>query len=183
MACSTSHEFMMSALLVLHLAAVLLAALALWSIRHEFTERAASRLDWMLPPALAVVVAAVLLIASPGKRFELWAAAIVVGLALGAGAGMLLKVNQDFGHLLIRVPRSWDGPGAAALLVLLALARFVTSDLMSRPSGKFGVLGAGAAFLAAYLASRFIVVRFYKAPRSIHLDMVRGQNPRRTLVN
>lgn len=173
----------MSALLVLHLVAIVLAALALWSMRHELTETATPRLDWALAPALAVVVAAVLLIASPGKRFELWAAAIVVGLALGAGAGMLLKVNQDFGQLLLRVPRSWDGPGAAALLLLLALARFVSSDLITRPSGKFGVLGAAAAFLAAYLASRYIVVRFYKAPRSIHLDMIRGRNPGRTLVN
>ena len=168
---------------ILHLAAVLLAALAVWSMRHEFTEKAVVRREWAFAPVLAVVVAAVLLIVSPGKRFELWAAAIVVGLGLGAGAGMLLKVNQDFGQLLMRVPRTWDGVGAAALLLLLALARFVTSDLMARPSGKFGVLGAGAAFLAAYLASRYIIVRFYKAPKSIHLDMLRGKNPNRTLVN
>jgi hypothetical protein len=174
---------MKSAPLILHLVAVLLAALALWSMRHEFTERAATRLEWAIPPALAVVVAAVLLIASPGKRFELWAAAIVGGVVLGAGVGTMLKVNQDFGLKLMRVPRLWDGVGAAALLLLLALVRFVTSDLVARPSGKFGVLGAAAAFLAAYLAARFIILRFYKAPRSIHLDMVRGQNPRRTLVN
>ncbi len=62
-------------------------------MRHEFTETAATRLEWALPLALAVVVAAVLLIASPGKRFELWAAAIVAGLALGAIIGTLLKVN------------------------------------------------------------------------------------------
>src|SRR5213079_560158 len=106
---------MKSVLVVSHLTAVLLAALALWSMRHELTERAATRLEWAIPPALAIVVAAVLLIASPGKRFELWAAAIVAGLALGAAVGSMLKVNQDFGLLLIRVPRSWDGPGAAAL--------------------------------------------------------------------
>jgi hypothetical protein len=102
---------------------------------------------------------------------------------LGAAVGTMLKINQDFGLKLMRVPRLWDGVGAAALLLLLALVRFVTSDLMARPSGNFGVLGAAAAFLAAYLAARFIILRFYKAPRSIHLDMVRGQNPRRTLVN
>jgi hypothetical protein len=174
---------MKNVLVVLHLSAVLLAALALWSMRHEFTEKAATRLQWAIAPALAVVVAVLLLIVSPGKRFELWAAAIVGGLALGAGMAMTLKVNQDFGHELIRVPRSWDGVGAAALLLLLALTRFVTTDLMGRPSGGFGVLGAGAAFLATYLAARFIVVRFYKAPRSIHLDMIRGKNPNRTLVN
>jgi hypothetical protein len=168
---------------ILHISAVLLAALALWSMRHEFTENAVARREWAFGPVLAVVVAAVLLIVSPGKRFELWAAAIVVGLGLGAGAGMMLKVNQDFGQLLVRVPRTWDGVGAATLLLLLALARFVTSDLMARPSGKFGVLGAAAAFLAAYLASRYIIVRFHKAPKSIHLDMLRGRNPNRTLVN
>lgn len=174
---------MKSAFLLAHLSAVVLAALALWSMRHEVSEKAASRLEWAVGPALAVIVAAILLIVSPGKRFELWAAAIVVGLGLGAGAGALLKVNQDFGRLVIRVARAWDGVGAAALLLLGAVARFVTSELMNRPSGKFGVLGAGAAFLASYLAARFIVVRFYKAPRAIHLDMAQGENPKRTLAH
>ena len=174
---------MKSAFFIAHLSTILLAACALWSMRHEVTERAATRLEWAIGPVLAVIVAAILLIVSPGKRFELWAAAIVVGLGLGAGAGALLKVNQDFGRLVIRVARAWDGAGAAALLLLAAIARFVTSELMNRPSGKFGVLGAGAAFLAAFLAARFIVVRFYKAPRAIHLDMARGENPKRTLAH
>ena len=181
---NVGHElFMNSDFLAAHVAAVLLAALALWSMRHEFTEKAATRLTWAVPPALAIVVAAVLLIVSPGKRFELWGLAIVAGLVLGSAMAMTLKINQDFAHKLIRVPRTWDGIGAAALLLLLALVRFVTSDLLDRRSGGYGVLGAGAAFLAAYLSSRFIVVRFYKSPRSIHLDMDRGHNPHRTVVN
>lgn len=174
---------MKGVLLLYHLAAVLLAVLALWSMRNEFTEKAANRLEWSLPPVLAVLAAAVLLIVSPGKRLELWAAAVVAGLALGTAAGAMLKVNQDFSRNLIRIARAWDGVGAAALLLLLALARFVSSNLTARQSGGFGVLAAAAAFLAAYLASRFIVMRFYKAPRSIHLDMARGQNPGRTLVH
>lgn len=174
---------MTSVLFIGHLGAVLLAGLALWSMRNELTGKAASRLDWMLPPALAVLAAVVLQLVSPGKRVELWVAAIAAGLALGAGAGAMLRVNQDHGRGLIRVPPAWDGMGAAALLLLLALVRFVTSSLMGRQSGGFGVLAAGATFLAAYLAARFIVVRFYKAPRSIHLDMARGQDPRRTLVH
>ena len=167
--------------LVFHLAAVLLAALALWSIRHELTERATARLAWAVTPALAIVVAAILLIVSPGKRYELWVAAIVIGLLLGAFAGLLLKVNRDYGQGLVRVARAWDGAGAAALL-LLTLARVVTSHLMNRSSGKFGVLGAAAALLAAYLAARYLVERFYKSPRAIHLDMTLGKNPKRTLV-
>jgi hypothetical protein len=174
---------MTGVLFVAHLAAVLLAALALWSMRHEFTGKAATRLDWSIPSALAVAAAVVLLVVSPGKRFELWVAAIAGGLAVGAAAGAMLKVNQDHGRRLIRVPPAWDGAGAAVLLLLLALVRFVTSSLMGRQSGGFGVLAAGATFLAAYLAARFMVVRFYKAPRSIHLDMARGQDPRRTLAH
>ena len=169
-------------LLLTNLAIVLLAATALWLIRHEFTEKATTRLAWVFTPALAIVVAAALLIVSPGKRYELWVAAIVIGLALGALAGTMLKINRDFGLRLIRVPRTWDGVGAAALLLLLALARLVTSHLMTRQPGKFGILGAAAAFLAAYLAARYIVARFYKDPRAIHLDMIRGENPGRTLV-
>ncbi len=162
--------------------AVVLAALALWSIRHELTERATTRLAWAATPALAIVVAAVLLIVSPGKRYELWVAAIIIGLLVGALAGLLLKVNRDYGQNLLRVARAWDGAGAAALLLLLTLARVVTSQLMVRESGRFGVLGAAAAFLAAYLAARYFVARFYKTPRAIHLDMILGKNPKRTLV-
>ena len=173
---------MKSVVLVANLAAVALAALALWSIRHELTERATTRLAWVATPALAIVVAALLLIVSPGKRYELWVAAIVVGLLLGALAGALMKINQDVGLVLLRVPRTWDGASAAALLLLLTLARVVTSNLMDRQSGKFGVLGAAAAFLAAYLAARYVVARIFKVPRSIHLDMIRGRNPGRTLV-
>ena len=55
------------------------------------------------------------------------------------------------------------------------LARIVTSDVLDRAHGKFGVLGAAAAFLAAYLTGRAITLHFYTAPKSIHLDMVRGQ--------
>ncbi len=173
---------MKSVVLLSQLVALLLAALALWSIRHEVNERATTRLAWVVTPALAIVVAAVLLIVSPGKRYELWVAAIAFGLMTGAAAGALLKINQDVGLGLLRVPRTWDGAGAAALLLLLALARFVTSNLMARESGKYGVLGAAAAFLAAYLAARYIVARFFKAPRAIHLDMIRGRNPHRTLI-
>lgn len=168
--------------LLFHLVAVLLAALALWSIRHELNERATTRLTWMVTPALAIVVAAILLIVSPGKRYELWVAAIVIGLLLGAFAGLLLKVNRDYGQGLVRVARTWDGAGAAGLLLLLTLARVVTSHLMNRSSGKFGVLGAVAALLAAYLVARYLVERFYKSPRAIHLDMMLGKNPGRTLV-
>lgn len=163
---------------VSHLAAVLLAALALWSMRHELTEKTTIRLAWALPPTLAVVVAAVLLIVSPGKRFELWTVGIVAGLAIGLGVGAMLKVNKDFERKLVRVHRTWDGVSAAALLMSAALARVVSSDLMTRQSGKFGVLGAAAAFLAAYLSGRAIAMYCYTAPRTIHLDMVRGERSR-----
>jgi hypothetical protein len=46
---------------------------------------------------------------------------------------------------------------------------------MDRQSGKFGVLGAAAAFLAAYLTGRAVTLHFYTAPKSNHHDMVRGQ--------
>ncbi len=165
-------------LLQYHLAAMLMAAVALWSMRHELTEKPASRLGWALPTVLAVAVATVLLIVSPGKRTELWTIATYVGLAIGLGAGLLLKADKDFANKLVRVRRTWDGISAAALLLLLTLARFVTSDLMTRQSGKFGVLGAAAAFLAAYLCGRVITLHFYKAPKSIHLDMVLGEKPK-----
>lgn len=169
---------MKSMLFLTHLALVVLAAVALWSMRHELTEKPATRLGWGLPPLLAIIIAAVLLIVSPGKRFELWTVAIAIGLAAGLGAGVILKVDKDFERKLVRVHRTWDGVGAAALLLLLAIGRLVTSDLMTRQSGKFGVLGATAAFLAAYLTGRVITLRYYTAPRSIHLDMAKGQKPR-----
>ncbi len=164
------------------LAAIVLAALALWSVRHELNEKATTRRAWVVTPALAIVVAAILLIVSPGKRYELWVAAIIVGLPVGAFAGLWLKVNRDYGQSLVRVARAWDGAGAATLLLLLTLARIVTSQMMVRESGRFGVLGASAVFLAAYLVGRYLVARFYKSPRAIHLDMILGKNPGRTLI-
>lgn len=169
-------------LLFLNLVTVLLAALALWSIRHEYTQRATRYRVWAYTPALAVAVAAMLLIVSPGKRYELWVLAIIVGLALGPIGAWLMKINQDRGLHLIRVHRTWDGVGAASALLVLALARLVTSNLMDRPSGKFGVLGAAAAFLAAYLLARYFVAVVLKAGKSVHLDMLDGHNPGRTLV-
>jgi hypothetical protein len=164
--------------LVAHLAAVLLAALALWSMRHELCETATTRFEWLLPPALAVVTATVLLVVSPGKRFELWAIAIVVGFAVGLGAGMLPRAIKDFSLELVRIKRTWDGTIAVGLLLLLALVRFVTSELLGRQSGGYGVLGAAAAFLAAYLTGRAITLLFYNAPKTIHLDMIRGESER-----
>src|SRR5262245_19967633 len=135
---------MTSVLFIAHLAAVLLAAVALWSMRYELDGKAVTRLECTIPPALAVLAAAVLLAVSPGRRLELWAIAIAGGLAAGAIAGAMLKVNQDHGRRLIRMPPVWDGMGATALLLLLAVVRFVSSSLMGRQSSGFGVL-AGAA--------------------------------------
>lgn len=162
--------------MLLHLAAVLVAALAVWLMRHELTEKAASARDWALPPALAVLAAALLLIVSPGKRFELWLICIVVGLVIGLGAGVALKATKDFGFNLVRVQKAWDGVAAASLLFLLALIRFVSSDLLGRASGGFGVLGAASVLVAMYLLGRYITLHHYTAPRSIHLDMVRGKS-------
>ncbi len=160
---------------LLHLIAVALAALSIWTMRHELTERASTRLEWALPIVLAVASAAVLLIVSPGKRLELWALFIGGGLAVGSAAGMAQKAIKDFARNLVLVHRTWDGVGAATLLLLLAATRLVTTDLMHRPSHGFGVLGALAIFLAAYLVGRVVTLHLYTARKSIHLDMVRGE--------
>jgi hypothetical protein len=170
----------MNALLFSHVVAVLIASLALWSLRHELTERAVNVFDRAVPAIFAILAAAVLLIVSPGKRFELWLIAIAVGLVGGLVMGMTLQGAKDFGNNLVRVYRAWDGVAAAAALVLLALIRLVTSDVTGRQSGGYGVLGALAALLAAYLVGRIITFQFYTAPRTIHLDMFRGQKRQRT---
>jgi hypothetical protein len=170
----------MKGLLVYHVAAVLLAALALWDIRREISERAASPLRWATPPALAVGAAAILLIVSPGKRWELWAVCIGGGLAAGLAAGVIVKAEKDFAQNLARMYRTWDGVAAASALLLLAVVRLVSSDLMHRKSGGYGVLGALAALLAAYLVGRVLTFQLYTAPRAIHYDMVPGQKRHRT---
>jgi hypothetical protein len=163
-----------------HLLAILLAALALWGMRHEISERAAAPLRWAWPPACAVGAAAILLAVSPGKRVELWAVCIGVGVIGGLAAGVILKGEKDFGQNLTRVYRTWDGVAAAAALLGLAAVRFVSSDVMHRASGGFGVLGAIAALIGAYLVGRVLTFQFYTAPRAIHYDMVPGQKRHRT---
>lgn len=161
----------MHSILYLHVLVVLLAALCLWSLRHELVERPASGVGFTVPPALAILVAAALLIVSPGKRVELWVIAIILGFAAGLGMGVILTAVKDYERRVVKVQRTFDGFGAAALLLLLAIARLVTSDLMTRQSSKFGVLGAAASFLAAYITGRAITIWWYTAPRTIHLDM------------
>jgi hypothetical protein len=170
----------MNVLPVAHVVAVLLSVLALFSLRHELRETAVNVFDRSLPALFAMLAAAVLLIVSPGKRFELWLIAIVAGLVGGLAMGMTLQGAKDFGNNLVRVYRAWDGVAAASALVLLALVRLVTSDVTGRQSGGHGVLGALAALLAAYLVGRVITFQFYTAPRTIHLDMFRGQKRART---
>ena len=161
----------MKSLLYLHLLLIVLALICLWSIRHELVERPVSGRGWAVPPLIAIIVAAELLIVSPGKRIELWVIAIVVGLAIGLGMGVILGAVKDYERRVVKVQYTWDGFGASLLLLLLAIARLITSDLMNRSSSKFGLLGAAASFLAAYLAGRATTLWFYTAPRTIHLDM------------
>jgi hypothetical protein len=161
----------MKSLIYLHLLVVVMAVICLWSLRHELVERPVSGLGFAWPAVLAILVAAALLIVSPGKRFELWVIAIVLGLFIGLGMGVILTAVKDYERRVVKVQRTWDGFGAAALLLLLAFARLVTSDLMTRQSSKFGILGASASFLAAYICGRAITIWFYTAPRTIHLDM------------
>ena len=113
--------------LVAHLAAVLVAVLTLWSMRHEYNERATPSFRWAIPPALAVVVAAILLIVSPGKRFELWTLGIAAGFAIGLVMGMTPRAIKDHVRGLVRIDRAWDALGAAALLLLLTLDLAVSS--------------------------------------------------------
>jgi len=161
--------------ILLHVVAMGLAATALWSVTHEITERARTRLGWLLAPLLAAAAAAILLIVSPGKRPELWLISIGAGFAAGLGAGAIMKGEKDFAQDLARAYRTWDGVGAAAILLILATVRFVTTDLMHRPSGGYGVLGAAAALLAAFLVGRVITFQLYAAPRFVHYDMEPGQ--------
>ena len=158
-------------MIYLHLLVVVLAAICFWMLRRELFEWPASALGWAVPPLLAVFVAGVLLSVSPGKRVELWAIAIVVGLIAGTFAGVILKATKDYERVVVKIQFTFDGFGAAGLLLLLAIARLITSDLMTRASSKSGILGASASFFAAYLVMRAIAVWFYSAPQSIHLDM------------
>jgi hypothetical protein len=170
----------MKSLVAPHLLAILFAALALWGLRYEISERAAAPLRWAWPPACAVVAAVILLAVSPGKRVELWAVCIGVGLVGGLAAGVIVKGEKDFAQNLTRVYRTWDGVGAAAALLALAVVRFVSSDLLHRQSGGFGVLGAVAVLIAAYLVGRVLTFQLYTAPRAIHYDMFPGQKRHRT---
>ena len=80
------------------------------------------------------------------QRPELWLiSSVAVGLP-ARPAGAIMQGEKDFAQNLVRAYRTWDGVGFAALLLILAVVRFVTSDLMHRPSGGYGVLGAAAAF-------------------------------------
>jgi membrane protein CcdC involved in cytochrome C biogenesis len=164
---------MKSLTLVLHLLAIVTAAWCLWSMRHELTKRPTNRMGFAIPPILAVVTALLLMGVSLGKRLDFWLLTILAGFVVGIGAGMILKVDKDFERRIVRVWRTYDGVAAGGLLLLLAIARFITTDVMGRVSQGFGVLAGTAAFLAAFLVGRVVSLRYYTARKAIHLDMKR----------
>lgn len=164
---------MKSLTLVLHLLAIFTAAWCLWSMRHELTKRPTNRMGFAIPPILAVVTALLLMGVSLGKRLDFWLLTILAGFVVGIGAGMILKVDKDFERRIVRVWRTYDGVAAGGLLLLLAIARFITTDVMGRVSQGFGVLAGTAAFLAAFLVGRVVSLRYYTARKAIHLDMKR----------
>ena len=164
---------MKSLTLVLHLLAIVTAAGCLWSMRHELTKRPTNRMGFAIPPLLAVVTALLLMGVSLGKRLDFWLLTVLAGFVVGIGAGMILKVDKDFERRLVRVWRTYDGVAAGGLLLLLAIARFATTDVMGRVSQGFGVLAGTAAFLAAFLVGRVVSLRYWTARKAIHLDMKR----------
>ena len=89
--------------------------------------------------------------------------------------GMMNNLERDTGHDLLRIRRSWDGAGAAFVLLLLALTRFLSSDVFQRHSAGFGVLGALAALLAAYLTARLIMLKAVARWRAAYANMERGE--------
>lgn len=160
-------------LVVLHLLAIVTAALCVWSLRHELNKRPTGPMGFALPPILAIVTALLLMGVSLGKRLDFWALTLGAGFVVGLAAGLILKVDKDFERRLVRVWKTYDGVAAACLLLLLAIARFVTTDLMGRHSQGFGVLAGAAVFIAAFFVGRVITLRYYTARKSIHLDMKR----------
>ena len=165
----------MKSLIYLHLLVLVMAMICLWSLRHELVERPVSGLGFARPAVLAILVAAALLIVSPGKRVELWAIAIVLGLFLGLGMGVILGAVKDYERRVVKVQRTWDWLLGARRRCSCSLslpgAPRVHRTGMTRQSSKFGILGASASFLAAYICGRAITIWFYTAPRTIHLDM------------
>ena len=164
---------MKSLTLVLHLLAIVTSAGCLWSMRHELTKRPTNRMGFAIPPILAVVTALLLMGVSLGKRLDFWLITVLAGFVVGIGAGMILKVDKDFERRLVRVWRTYDGVVAGGLLLLLSIARLITTDVMGRVSQGFGVLAGTAAFLAAFLVGRVVSLRYWTARKAIHLDMKR----------
>ena len=72
------------------------ALACVWSLRHELTKRPTGPMGFATPPILAMVTALLLVGVSPGKRVDFWVVTLLAGLVVGAGAGMILKVDKDF---------------------------------------------------------------------------------------
>jgi len=163
----------MKFIVILHLLAIATAVACVWSLRYELNKRPTRRMGFALPPILAIVTALLLMGVSAGKRLDFWALTLGAGLVIGLGAGLMLKVDKDFERSLVRVWKTYDGVVMACVLVLLAIARFVSTDIMGRESRGFGVLAGAAVFIAAFFVGRVVSLRYYTARKAIHLDMKR----------
>jgi hypothetical protein len=157
---------------------VTFAVICLWTIGSQSSGGVMKAWRLAVPPALALVVALVLLagvfdatIVHDGE----WIGGILLGAAIGRTRGWLATVEADPQWGLVRLPRAIDGLLAAFGLLVLSIADSVGAYLED-PVIEPPYVAAGAALCAGYLCFRALAM-FSRAVRAPHVRLYDADQP------
>ena len=141
---------------ILHLIVACTAGGAIFVLLREARGRSLppGRLFTPVPLALTTAMLLIAMEAPETREPRLWAAGLVVGMALGAARGVFLTMQVDRMYSRLRLPKGRDGLWAACLSALyIAVAFGAALAGVPNPALEIGATSAVAA-CAGYLAGR-----------------------------
>ncbi|WP_422001190.1 hypothetical protein [Reyranella sp.] len=157
---------MIAPLSLTNVISLLSAIICLSMIASQTTGRVQSVSRLALPPALAVVVALILLAGVFDAGFVsdgLWVIGAIVGFILGRVRGQMLSMEILPAARSIRAAQTADNLVAALMLLALTSTDFISAALR-HPLLQPGLVAIGGAVCAGFLAGRFLAIALRADP-------------------
>jgi len=151
---------MISPLSLSNVLTLIFAITCLTMVLNQRSDRVQRISRLVVPPALAVVVALILLtgVFESGLVTDaLWVGGAIVGFVLGRLRGRMLPMELLPAPGSVRVAQTADHLAAAFALVAVAATDF-TSATLREPVLEPALVAAGGALCAGFLAGRFLMI-------------------------
>ncbi|GEP62150.1 hypothetical protein [Reyranella soli] len=151
---------MISPLSLSNVLTLIFAVTCLTMVLNQRSDRVQRISRLVVPPALAVVVALILLtgVFESGLATDaLWVGGAIVGFVLGRLRGRMLPMELLPAPGSVRVAQTADHLAAAFALVAVAATDF-TSATLREPVLEPALVAAGGALCAGFLAGRFLMI-------------------------